>query len=144
MEIDLFAKEWPGCRSRKDFFYYVRLFWILVYKAEGCWLWLGDQDRKGYGTFCAMYSSGETPRRISAHRFAYSLHNGTIDPSRMVLHNCDTPQCVRADHLFQGTAKENSQDMARKGRSRFQKLSKKDQVECVKKMHAGRLVRCGY
>lgn len=34
-----------------------------------------------------------------------------------VLHHCDTPRCVRPDHLFLGTMQENTQDMLTKGRN---------------------------
>jgi DNA invertase Pin-like site-specific DNA recombinase len=35
-----------------------------------------------------------------------------------VLHHCDTPLCVRPDHLFLGTITDNNADMKRKGRNR--------------------------
>jgi hypothetical protein len=36
----------------------------------------------------------------------------------MVCHRCDNPPCCRPDHLFLGTAKDNSQDSMQKGRAR--------------------------
>jgi hypothetical protein len=35
------------------------------------------------------------------------------------LHHCDTPRCVRPDHLFLGTIADNVQDASRKGRMHF-------------------------
>lgn len=39
-----------------------------------------------------------------------------IDDELRVLHHCDTPPCVRPDHLFAGTNADNIADMMAKGR----------------------------
>jgi len=86
-------------------------FWDKVEKTDGCWLWRGCLSKKGnYGLF---HYKRATHR---AHRLIYEdLHGPT---SLGVLHNCDVPHCVRADHLFAGTAQQNTDDMLSKGRWR--------------------------
>lgn len=84
-------------------------FWDRVAARDplsGCRLWTGPISTDGYG----MASAGR------AHRVAWQLTNGQIPAGMLVCHRCDVPLCVNPDHLFLGTAKENTQDMMRKGR----------------------------
>lgn len=46
------------------------------------------------------------------------MANGAIPGNLFVLHKCDVPLCVRHDHLFLGTAADNTADMLAKGRDR--------------------------
>lgn len=78
--------------------------------SQGCWIWHGSKDKDGYGNF-----SFEGEQR--AHRVAYKLWIGEIPNGMMVCHHCDTPACVNPEHLFLGTAKDNTQDMIKKGRN---------------------------
>ena len=57
-----------------------------------------------------------------AHRFSWILHNGSL-PTFFengdyvcVCHRCDTPLCVRPDHLWLGTMGDNTRDAVAKGR----------------------------
>jgi hypothetical protein len=86
-------------------------FWANVQKTDTCWLWQGRRDTDGYGS----HWTGRRNER--AHRFSYTLHYGPIPPALLVCHRCDTPSCVRPDHLFLGTQRENRDDCTRKGRN---------------------------
>ena len=75
-----------------------------------CWIWNGGEAR-GYGQFWA------NGRCITSHRFSWIIENGDIPKGMYVLHRCDVKRCCNPAHLFIGTAKDNSQDMVRKGRN---------------------------
>jgi hypothetical protein len=85
-------------------------FWQDVVFSRGCWVWAGGVGRDGYGK---LKVNGKTVR---AHRVAYELANGDIPEGMLVCHSCDTPLCVRPDHLFVGRPSDNSRDMVEKGR----------------------------
>jgi hypothetical protein len=92
-------------------------FWAKVKKSEepdGCWEWQGSRDKDGYGILCV------NRKNVRAHRLIWELFNGTIPKGYCICHNCpngDNPSCVRLEHLFLGTYKDNAQDMVRKGRA---------------------------
>jgi hypothetical protein len=82
-----------------------------------CVEWAGYRTRCGYGQLRFQGRLGY------AHRVAWIRANGPIPAGMQVCHRCDNPSCVRLDHLFLGTAQENAQDMARKGRTGHGTLS---------------------
>jgi hypothetical protein len=104
---------------------------------DGCWLWTGAVSGDGYG---AWHLRG---RQVGAHRASYELNVGPIPPRLQVLHSCDTPLCVRPDHLFLGTNDDNMADMVAKRRSAWgerntkAKLSTADVVAIRRRAAAG-------
>ena len=88
-------------------------FWPKVRKTASCWLWRGGTNGVGYG----MILKGRS--KVLAHRVSWEMEHGSLDPKARVLHRCDNPACVRPDHLFLGTMKDNMQDMLKKGRNKF-------------------------
>lgn len=87
-------------------------FWSHVDVTEECWLWTGTLKGNGYGYW------RENDGRY-AHRKSWINTFGPIPEGMCVLHRCDTPLCVRPDHLFLGTHGDNMRDMVAKGRGRY-------------------------
>ncbi len=94
-------------------------FWRFVSKSsdpDGCWIWTGYKDPNGYGRVSVSPS-----RDRLAHRVAWMLTKGRW-PAKSLLHRCDNPPCIRPDHMFEGTQRDNMRDMDNKGRRRTGKL----------------------
>ncbi len=85
-------------------------FWEKVRISDGCWLWSGSLS-SGYGALL-----GREGKLVRAHRSAWEFAHGPIPKGMCVCHQCDTPACVRADHMFLGTMRDNLRDCAAKGR----------------------------
>jgi hypothetical protein len=115
----------------------MKRFWSQVRKGDGCWEWTGARS-KGYGQ---VRLNG---RRVGAHVASFELNVGPVG-GLDVLHRCDNPPCVRPDHLFLGTAKDNVADMMAKGRNRplrgeangCSKLTEPEVVAVVARIRAG-------
>jgi hypothetical protein len=80
----------------------------------GCWLWIAKAQIRGYGSIAGVVNGKRRP--LYAHRVSWELTYGPIEGELEVLHRCDTPLCVRPDHLFLGTQQENLADARAKGR----------------------------
>ncbi len=104
-------------------------FWNKVTKTHSCWEWNGYTKRDGYGRiYSHQIGSGKTrtSKNITAHRFSWKLHYGTIPDGKCVCHHCDNRGCVRPNHLFLGSQSDNLIDALKKGRAPNMKLCELD------------------
>lgn len=77
-----------------------------------CWIFGSSENLTRYR---AMRSGNDYVR---AHHVAWFLATGKW-PEPNCLHKCDVRACVRFEHLFEGTQKDNIHDMIAKRRDRI-------------------------
>jgi len=83
----------------------------IVIDANGCWRWQGFKGDTGYA------QTGYRGHAMNGHRAMYMIHFGVkLATEQYVLHRCDVRDCINPDHLWIGTAKDNNNDCAKKGR----------------------------
>jgi hypothetical protein len=119
-------------------------FWSSVTKTTTCWLWTGETNSTGYGRFTQWIGGGR--RRILTHRMSFWLANGSLPT--VVRHACDTPLCVRPEHLLAGTQADNIRDAVERGRANHSGLAiprERDHAAAGARVASGvkRCVRCG-
>lgn len=88
---------------------------------DGCHIWTGSKDRKGYGQLRI------DKKLFYAHRIAWELVNGPIPDGMYACHICDNPACCNPSHIFIGTQSDNMRDASVKGRS-----AKGQEITCAK------------
>ena len=78
---------------------------------SGCWVWRGARNTSGYG------HRTRNGRVVNVHREMLERKLGRpLDVNELACHSCDNPPCVNPNHLFAGSASDNTRDMDAKGR----------------------------
>jgi hypothetical protein len=81
---------------------------------------LGSLDKDNYGWF-SFESHGADEQKlktVAAHRYSLmlKLNNKNLESTVFARHKCDNPTCVNPNHLIEGSAKDNSNDMIQRNR----------------------------
>lgn len=69
-----------------------------------CLDWTGKLF-SGYGKFRFL------KQEWAAHRVSYMVNKGKIPEGLYICHKCNNKKCINHEHLYAGTAKENSRDL---------------------------------
>lgn len=90
-------------------------FWASVPQnvpRDKCWPWGGNLNANGYGRIAFGGKKWIASRLMAEVKVGRGLAH-----EEFACHTCDNPRCVNPDHLFVGTAADNTRDMWVKGRS---------------------------
>lgn len=99
-------------------------FFANVEKEEnGCWAWVGATRDDGRGSISI---SGKT---MYAHHLSLTVHGRPLPKGLMACHKCHNRNCVNPDHLYHGTAADNSRDAVLAGRIHWRKLTEEQVLE---------------
>ena len=86
-------------------------FWGTFIRTETCWIW--PERKRSYGRVTFHGKVWLT------HRLAYVLTYGQPPPDKpSICHRCNNRLCGRPDHLYAGTAWENTRDIWLAGNGR--------------------------
>lgn len=73
----------------------------------GCWLWIGELNRNGYGTFLVRPQPGIRKRKM-AHIEVYVAIKGEYDRKLLLDHECRVRNCCNPEHLEPVTVRVNT------------------------------------
>lgn len=87
-----------------------RIWSRIVRVKDGCWIWPGNKNPRGYGIV------GIEKKQYLAHRVAWQNFHDRDPGEQIVMHDCDNPSCVNPEHLTLGDRIKNNADMRARGR----------------------------
>lgn len=87
-----------------------------VREENGCLIWQGSVNSRGYGTIRECGADGKT---VVVHRVVWESVNGPIPQGVYLCRTCRNPACVRLEHLYLTTPKEKVEEDTKEGRRRY-------------------------
>jgi hypothetical protein len=89
----------PLRKGADRFVAHTRRFWEKVAPdpETGCWNWTAATSG-GYGVVSSMLLTGD-PQPLRAHRWAYLIFVGPLDPGKHIHHVCGNKRCCNPAHL---------------------------------------------
>jgi len=138
--------QWKNCTEEEKIERMRSRFEEKAIKSDGCWGWKGHLDKNGYPLLRSGHD-GKGFKEGRCSRISWLIYCGEIQEGKYLCHRCDNPICTNPDHLFLASAKENSEDMVRKGRGNkgskhgHAKLNENDVVEIRKMLNDGKTGR---
>lgn len=97
-------------RPKKGTTFWDRVKQHVTYSENGCHIFNGHLDECGYGRI------SKDGKLVRIHREMWKLHNPNQEITGVIMHSCDTTNCVNPEHLSHGTQADNIADMVAKGR----------------------------
>lgn len=91
---------------------------------SGCWLWTASTYPNGYGR---MRMPDGITVKVATHVAILLFRDELVPVGYYVCHKCDNSYCVNPDHLFLGTAADNTRDCINKGRHKPPPRAKRGQ-----------------
>ena len=110
-------------RPKKGVTFWDRVNAYVVKHENGCHLFNGHLDECGYGRI------SKDGKLVRVHREIWKLHNFNQEITGVIMHSCDTPNCINPEHLSHGTQADNVLDMREKGRGRYLSGSQQSQAK---------------
>lgn len=89
------------------FLHLIRKDIYVVCPKTGCWLWQGEVNRNGYGTFIVRPEPGIRKRKM-AHIEMWVMINGEYDRRLLLDHGCRNRICCNPAHLEPVTVQVNT------------------------------------
>ena len=109
----MYANQCPNMRKKfsdvnmKDIQYFIN--------EKGCYICISHSyDRDGYPMICRNSKKQKMSRYVLAEKL-----NREIKDNYLALHTCDNPNCINPNHLYEGTHRDNTNDMIKRNRRNF-------------------------
>src|SRR5258708_5713341 len=83
---------------------------------DECILWTGRVNRQRYGVNGKLRIEGPAKSELVCRNILSWKLGRPLLKTEVTRHTCDTPGCIRPEHLVAGSVKDNIHDMMQRGR----------------------------